>query len=121
MKESIIQRSILDWLELYSRTNKVYYFRAGSGKIRIAQNRYFTSGKPGVPDIVLCLTCKNNDGNIIGVFTGFEIKTATGRISKVQKQAKEDIINSGGYYYIIRSISDAKEAIKKTIQEVSKL
>ena len=109
MKESIIQRSILDWLELYSRTENIYYFRAGSGKIRITQNRYFSSGKPGVPDILVCFGSR---------FIGMEVKNEKGRQSKIQKVAEKEIKEAGGEYYIVRSISDVKKILAKQEQTI---
>jgi len=121
MKESVIQKGILDYLELYGRSNPCYWFRAGSGAVKTQQGRFFRSGKPGCPDIVLCLTCKNSRGIYIGVFVGMEVKTDKGRQSKTQKDAEKNIISAGGYYYIIRSISDAKKAIKEIREKVFKL
>lgn len=99
MKESVIQKAVLDWLEMYSRTHKIYFFRAGSGAVRMANGRYFKTGKPGVSDIIVC-----HHGRMVGL----EIKTKTGRQSQAQKKAEKEIKESGGDYYIIRNLSDVK-------------
>ena len=102
MKESVIQRGIIDYLELFSRTNSVYYFRAGAGAVKTQNGRYFKTGRPGLPDIIVCY---------LGKLIGLEVKTKTGRQSQAQKQAEQDILQAGGEYHIVRSISDVKEIL----------
>jgi hypothetical protein len=102
MKESVIQRGILDYLELFSRTNPVYYFRAGAGAMKTAQGRFFKTGKAGLSDIVVCYA---------GRFIGLEVKTKSGRQSQSQKNAEQEIKASGGEYYVVRSVADVKEIL----------
>ena len=118
MKESQLQRAVLDYLTWFGKTQKIYFFRSGAGQVQTQAGRFFKTGKPGCPDITICLQCKNKAGIIIGTFVAWEIKTATGRQSSLQKQAEKEIIEAGGFYYLIRSISDAKDSIKKTIEIV---
>lgn len=99
MKESVIQKGILDYLETVPN---IYDFRAGSGSFRLASGRYMRTGRPGVPDIVCCIK---------GIFTGIEVKNEKGRQSAVQKQAQKEIEEAGGRYYIVRSIAEVKEII----------
>src|SRR6056297_820842 len=99
MKESVIQKAILDYLELLSRTKPIYYFRAGAGAVRMSNGRYFKTGRPGCPDIIVCDR---------GSFKGIEVKTKTGRQSQAQKQAEKDINAAYGSYHIVRSVADAK-------------
>ena len=112
IKESVIQKSILDYLELYSRSNPCYFFRAGAGAMKLANGRFFKTGKPGCPDIVLCLSCPIKSGGSVGVFVGLEVKNEKGRQSQSQKVAESEIQDAGGFYYLVRSISDVKEAMK---------
>jgi len=116
MKESVIQRAVMDYLQWFSNSHKLYFFRSGAGNIKTEQGHYFKTGKPGCPDITLCLQCSTRSDIIVGTFVAFEIKSATGRQSALQKQAEKEITKAGGFYYLIRSISDAKEAIQKTIE-----
>ncbi len=97
--EAMIQKSIIDLLTWKEKTEDIYWFRAGSGAMKLESGRYFKTGRPGVPDIC-CLKEK---------FYGLEIKTATGRQSQNQKQAEADIKAAGGLYFIVRSVSDVKE------------
>ena len=101
MKESIIQKGILDYLGLYSKTHPIYFFRAGSGAVKTQQGRYFKTGVPGLPDIIVC--------GSLGQFIGLEVKNEKGRQSQNQKQAEKDINAVGGEYHIVRSIADAKK------------
>lgn len=101
MKESVIQKGILDYLTLYAKTNPIYFFRAGAGAVKTMQGRYFKTGRAGLPDIVV----------IKDKFIGLEVKTKTGRQSQNQKQAEKDIKAAGGEYYIVRSIADVKEIL----------
>ena len=102
MNESTIQKGIMDYLELFSRTNPIYYFRAGAGAMKTAQGRFFKTGRPGLSDIVVLY---------LGRFIGLEVKTKTGRQSQAQKQAEVDILAAGGEYYIVRSIADVRKVL----------
>lgn len=99
MKESEIQKAILDYL---SYKKDVYFFRAGSGLIQTQQGRWFKTGKKGCPDIVCCKD---------GVFYGLEVKKDKSRLSEAQIQAKKDIEQAGGIYMVVKSIEDVAKII----------
>lgn len=99
MKESVIQRGVLDYLELFSRTHSLYWFRAGSGAMKTDTGRYFKTGKAGCPDIIV---------GYAGKFYGLEVKNETGRQSEAQKRAEDEIRRAGCEYHVVRSISDVK-------------
>lgn len=101
-KESIIQKSITDYLTMIQRQHKIYWFRAGSGAIKTEQGGYFKSGRPGVPDIIVV---KN------GLFYGLEVKTIKGKQTEHQKNAQAEIEVAGGKYFVVRSIDDVKECL----------
>jgi len=103
MKELVIQRAVLDYLELYSRTHNIYYFRSGAGNVQTMQGRRFKTGKKGCPDITALVDSK---------FLGLEIKTKTGRQSPNQKIAQAEIEAAGGEYYLVRSLGDIKAILK---------
>ena len=107
MKESVIQKSIMDYLALYQQNNDIYFFRSGAGAIKTVMGGYFKTGKKGCPDIVVCVP----DWHGIGLFLGLEVKTKTGRQSENQKAAEKQIIKAGGQYHIVRSISDVKKVL----------
>ena len=120
--EAQIQRGVLDYLELLSRKKPIYYFRSAAGMVKTDQGRVFKTGKPGTPDITVCCGCMNSKGDIIGVYIGLEIKNNHKSVqSSLQKQAENDIKKAGGFYYIIKSMEDAKNAIETTIETVRKM
>jgi len=102
--ESMIQKAILDYLNIISKKIPIYFFRAGSGAFQTAQGRYVKTGRPGVPDIVM---------SCAGRFVGIEVKTKTGRQSQSQKQAEQDIKSAGGEYHIARSVDDVRKVIEQ--------
>lgn len=104
ISEAQIQRGVIDLLALTSKRIPMYFFRSAAGMVRTEQGRMFKTGKPGTPDITICFCT--------GIFVGFEIKSATSRQSELQKQAQREIEAAGGFYFIIRSMQDAEEAIK---------
>ena len=109
MKESVIQKAVLDFLELYSRTHNIYFFRAGVGNVQTMQGRRFKTGKAGCPDIIALVPDKKTG---MGKFLGLEIKTKTGRQSPSQKIAQAEIEAAGGEYHLVRSLGDIKAILK---------
>ena len=98
--EAMIQKSCMDWLRFFQKTNDIVFFRANSGAFKTAQGRYVKTGTPGLSDICAIWN---------GVFYGIEIKTATGRMSQGQKTFKKCLESAGGVYLLCRSVSDLKE------------
>jgi hypothetical protein len=111
--ESILQRAVLDWL---GSLDGIYFFRSGAGQVKTEGGRFFKTGKPGCPDVTVCVGC--GDADFPAVFVGLEIKTETGRQSATQKKAQEEIEAAGGRYYLIRNMDEVKNAIQKTIEDM---
>lgn len=111
-KESDIQRRIIKYLDLLERTGSIYFFRSGCGMVSIQttgkNNRIFKTGKVGCPDISLVLR---------GTYIGLEVKNKKGKMSENQKQAQQQIEKAGGYYFVVRSIEDVKDVIRKVKNE----
>ncbi|PZM81953.1 VRR-NUC domain-containing protein [Candidatus Gracilibacteria bacterium] len=100
MKENIIQKSIINYLQLKENLGELYFFRSGAGAVRVTgqnRDRFFKTGKAGCPDITVV-----KDGRFIGL----EVKTEKGKQSEAQKLAEEKILKAGGEYYIVRSVED---------------
>lgn len=97
MRESDIQKQCLDYLKILENQGKCYCVRTASGAVKTDTGRYFRTGRAGTPDIICCIK---------GKFTGFEIKNEKGKLSPAQKQAEESITQTGGEYYIIRSLDE---------------
>lgn len=62
-----------------------------------------TTNKPGTPDIIVCHK---------GMFIGIEVKSETGKLSRLQKYRLKEIRDAGGETIIARSLSDVKKVIK---------
>ena len=72
ISEKVVQKAVLDYL---GTIPGIYFFRAAAGSVATATGRYFKTGKKGCPDIVACVPKKTDNGRIVGVFVGLEIKT----------------------------------------------
>ena len=99
MKESVIQKAILDYLEWFSNQHKIYFFRSAAGMVKTEQGRVFKTGRPGTPDISVCYK---------GMYWGIEVKGPKGRQSATQKKAEAEILAAGGRYELVRSLDDIK-------------
>jgi hypothetical protein len=63
-------------------------------------------GRKGVSDIILTMDIEG-----IPVTIWLEVKKPNGQISKDQREFKKSLGN--GFYYVVRSVSDVKEAIRE--------
>ncbi len=59
-------------------------------------------GQAGIPDIICC---------IAGRFVAFEVKTATGKPSKLQEITIRKILDAGGTAHIVRSAAEAEAVL----------
>jgi hypothetical protein len=57
----------------------------------------------GIPDIIGCIE---------GVFVGIEVKTESGRLSKIQELEGLDILNAEGIHMVVTNPEDAISAVK---------
>ena len=87
VKESDIQKKILNWLKAEG------YWAV----------KTISTNRNGTPDI---LTCVN------GRFVGIEVKTPTGKTSKLQDYQINAIIEAGGHAFVARSVDDVKNVLK---------
>lgn len=107
--ETEIEDAILDYLRyqvgVFAFKVKIKAtFDAGGGYYRKLPKHVL----PGTPDIIACI-----DVNGIGVFAGMEVKTPTGRQSKEQVDFQDKLQDrANGFYFILRSVKDAEEAVK---------
>ena len=97
MNESDIVKSILRYLKTVPRC---FAWKEHGGMY----------GTAGVPDIIAC---------ICGVFFAFEVKTAQGRITKLQDATIRKILACGGKAVVVRSVDDVKAAIAAANLEVA--
>ena len=63
-------------------------------------------GTAGIPDIIACIG---------GRFFAFEVKTLTGKPTKLQEATIRKILASGGTAVVVRSVDEVRSAICKTL------
>jgi len=56
-------------------------------------------GTAGIPDIIACID---------GSFFAFEVKTATGKVTALQKATLQKILASGGTAAVVRSVDEVQ-------------
>ena len=61
-------------------------------------------GTAGIPDIILCYK---------GRFAAMEVKTETGRVSKLQEITIQRIQAAGGAACVVRSVREAEEMLMR--------
>ena len=109
MKETDIQSQIIDYLQILEHQGKLFFQRTNNIPVSQIRNgkRVFRSmpkgAKKGFPDIVVLKG---------GVLIALEVKSATGRQSKDQKEMEKLVVSSGGKYFIVRSLSEVVELMK---------
>ncbi len=65
-------------------------------------------GTSGLPDIICCVT---------GRFVAFEVKTESGRLSKLQELAIAKIAEAGGRAHKVTSVAEVKQLVDNILQE----
>jgi len=112
-REGPIHRSVLAYLRvalpgalIFHPANEIASKIPGATQKQrmLAQSRAKAMGMlPGVPDLVVMFH---------GQFIAFEVK-APGNYQQANQKAVQALINAnGGYYYVVRSIDDVKEALE---------
>lgn len=106
ISEKAIQKMCIDYLQLLENSGELYFFRSQAGAVNTIRKNgskgFFKTGKAGAPDITVCYK---------GKFVGLEIKNEKGLQSEYQKEAQIKIKNSGGYYFIIRSVAEMVQVL----------
>ena len=89
-EEKRIENSIKNWLE----TNNHWYIKVQGGS---------NNPSSGVPDLLACIK---------GTFVGIEVKTPTGRTTKIQDYQIDQINKSGGIAVVITSLEQLRMELK---------
>ena len=101
MKESEIQSSIIDYLQILENQNKIFFQRINNTPIYDPIGKKFRSmakgTKKGFPDILVIA-----NGKTIGI----EVKTAIGKQSKEQKDIENKFTQHGQEYYVVRTVEE---------------
>jgi VRR-NUC domain len=93
MKESDIQKQILDYLAL----KRIFHYRNNSGAFVDSQKHFYRFGSLGSPDII-CV--------IAGQYVGIEVKAPKGKQSDHQKEFQKKLEAAGGRYVLAYSLDD---------------
>lgn len=92
--EKTITNEILSWLK-----------KEGYWAVKIHGAAYQTAG---LPDIIAI--------DLKGRFVGLEVKRPIiGQVTELQKRTLENINMGGGYAVVVRSLEDAREAMKNSM------
>lgn len=100
MKESDVQRQILDYLAL----KHVFHYRNNSGAFKDSNEHLYRFGATGIPDII-CV--------IKGQYVGIEVKGPKGKQSDYQKEFQRQLGDAGGKYILAHSLDDVICATNK--------
>ena len=92
MKESFIQKKILDYLDA-----------KGCYTVKIT-----SANKTGVADIICCYH---------GRFVALEVKTDKGVVSEMQQFQISEVLKSGGNSEVVRSVEEVRQLINKLNRE----
>lgn len=106
MKETEIQSSIIDYLQILENKGKIFFQRVNNTPVYDPIGKKFRSmakgTKKGFPDILIIKA-----GKTIGI----EVKTAIGKQSKEQKEIESKFKQHGQEYYIVRSLDEVIEIL----------
>lgn len=119
MQERLIQKGIVNYLQLQENIWKLYFFRSWAWAVRVSgsngRDRMFKTGKAGCPDVTVCkpvVVTPEMVWQVMWQFTGLEVKNEKGRQSESQKKAQERIEKAWGEYHIVRSLEEVISLIE---------
>ena len=106
MKETQIQSSIIDYLQVLENQGKLFLHRVNNMGVydpkRKAYRVFPKGAKKGFPDIIVI---KN------GFLIGLEVKTGKGEQSVNQIEIEKEFKKHGAAYYVVRSLDEVIEII----------
>lgn len=116
MRESIIKKQILLYLQCLENQGKGYFVSTQTGSFPIARrdgsHGWMRTGKKGCPDITGCFRFLVKDLSGQGMeywqekYVAIEVKSDIGKQTIQQKETEEKIKKLGGMYLLARDISD---------------
>jgi len=109
IKESEIQRVILDYLQIQENMGKLMFQRSNSLNVATKSGHYIKTGKKGSPDILVWVNKIFCDGDYYIEFAktlALEVKSEIGKLSDNQKIWKDKFEKLGGEYFVVRSLED---------------
>ena len=94
MKESDVVKAIIKYLKTVPRC---FCWKEHGGMY----------GTAGIPDIIACIN---------GRFYAFEVKTESGRLTKLQEATIRKILAAGGTALVVHSVDEVRIAISDSLQ-----
>lgn len=110
MKESQIQRTILDYLA----ARHILAFRMNTGAMAGEYNgkqRFMRFGVVGMADILAFETFTAEEGDRLALPVWIEVKTATGKQSEHQRSFQRQVEEHGHKYIVARSVEEVEAAL----------
>ncbi len=105
MLESLIQNAIETYLKLLENQGKLVYQKNNSGALQTRAGGFVRFGKRGAPDFLVFIKA--------GKTLHLECKNEKGRQNANQLEFEINITNLGHKYFIVRSVSDVENILKK--------
>jgi hypothetical protein len=93
MKESEVQKQILDYLAL----KHVFHYRNNSRAFKRDDGHFYRFGATGSPDIICVIN---------GQYVGIEVKAPKGKHSEHQKEFQRQLEEAGGKYMLAYALDD---------------
>lgn len=108
MKESDLQRLVLDWLT----ARNILAFRMNVGTMK-AGSRYVRFGVPGMADILafdrVLSKPINSESHDMVIPTWIELKDSKNEQSDLQKSFQDQVQNNGHRYLLVRSLDELEK------------
>ncbi len=98
MEQDMAERDVVAKIKQYLKTVPDCFFWKEHGGMY---------GTAGIPDIIACI-----DGH----FFGFEVKTETGKPTKLQEATIRKILRCGGCAAVVRSVCEVRALVEGTLQ-----
>ena len=113
IKESEIQRVILDYLQIQENMGKLMFQRSNSLNVATKDGHYIKTGKKGSPDILVWMSGRYYRGINQDDFPklkkfirtiALEVKSETGKQTPEQIEWQKQFEKFGGEYFIVRDV-----------------
>jgi len=109
-QEADVVRSIREWASYHP---EVLLLRLQTQGIPTADGRMRPNDMRGAADFVLQYSCCD-----IPVCVWMEAKSSRGKLSDAQKTFQEQVLRRGGYYFVVRSVQDAEDALAEVERQM---
>ena len=112
--EKEVVRAVKEWAQYHP---EIMLIRNHTGGI-VTESGLRPNENRGAADFILQLSCCAAG---IPVLVWFECKSTRGKLSEYQQQFEQEVLKHKGYYFVVRSIQDAEDAIDSVQKHVQKL